>query len=127
MVEKRIPVQNPEADNQNPEDMLAIIRARTQAKKPSDMKATSTRTGELVLLLGGFFTADPVTGEWEFISREEPKKSGEYKILVADLIKSPEALCDWLAQISEISWFDPAKFFDFFRRFRKENDLFNSL
>ena len=89
--------------------------------------AKCERTGKEIPISDGFFTANPSTGEWEFISKGAPQKSGEYNIPVADLIKSPEALCDWLAHISEKPWFDPAKFFDFFRRFRKANGLFNSL
>ncbi len=89
--------------------------------------AKCERTGKHVPIDECYFTADPISGEWEFICKEAPKKAGEYNIAVAALIKTPEALCDWLAHLSEKTWFNPAKFFGFFHRFRKANNLFHSL
>ena len=103
--------------DQNVDPMLAEIRARRKARM-SEMSATPNSAGEHFLLRDGFFTANPVSGEWRFDSSTEPKKRGEYNISVSDLIKSPESLCDWLAHISEKNWFDPVKFFEFFRRYR---------
>ena len=89
--------------------------------------AKCERTGNVIQIDDGFFTADPFSGGWEFICEAAPEKRAEYNIPVSDLIKSPEALCDWLAHISEKTWFDPAKFFDFFTRFREANGLYGSL
>ena len=134
MVENKKPANEPAAkdDNRTVEEMLDIIRSRRQPAEyemleiirsrrkaeQSEMTATSKPTGEQALLREGFFTANQVSGEWKFASNTEPKKRGEYSIAVSDLIKSPESLCDWLAHISEKNWFDPVKFFAFFRRYR---------
>lgn len=89
--------------------------------------AKCERTGNAIEINKGFFTANPFSGDWEFICEAAPEKSGEYNIAVSDLIKSPESLCDWLAHISEKTWFKPAKFFEFFHRFREANGLYGSL
>jgi|SRR5450759_2731570 hypothetical protein len=119
MGEKKKPAHEPAtvADSQTVESMLAAIRARRKAGM-SEMTATSNSTGKQFLLRDGFFTANQASGEWKFTSKTTPKKRSEYHISVSDLIKSPESLCEWLAHISEKTWFDPVKFFAFFRRYR---------
>lgn len=89
--------------------------------------AKCERTGKVIPISEGFFTGNPFTGEWVFISDDAPEKSGDYNIAVADMMKSPEALCDRLAHTSEKTWFEPTKFFEFFHRFREANNLYGSL
>ena len=40
----------------------------------NDKTAKCERTGEKVLLRDGFFTANPSSGEWEFISKTAPQR-----------------------------------------------------
>lgn len=89
--------------------------------------ARCERTDRKVLLSEGFFVAYPGTGEWSFISVDAPEQHGDYWIAVQDIVKSPEALVDWMAHLNEKSWFNAKKFADFFTRFRKENNFFGSL
>ena len=89
--------------------------------------ATCERTGQKVRLSDGFFTANPATGDWSFVSIGAPERPGDYNIEAALMVKSPEALVDWIAHLSEKSWFDPKKFCDFFARCRKANGLYGSL
>ena len=86
--------------------------------------AKCERTGKAIPIEDGFFVAEPGTGSWQFIAKGSPENHGDYDIAVSDLIKSPESLVDWLAHLRQKSWFDPAAFFDFFVRFRKDNSLF---
>lgn len=74
-----------------------------------------------------FFVVDMGSAEWSFVSKDAPEKHGDYNVAVANIVKSPEALVDWVAHLNEKTWFDPKKFADFFTRFRKENELFGSL
>lgn len=85
------------------------------------------KTGKKILLLEGYFVADPNTGNWSFVSADAPEASGEYDVAVTKLVKSPEALVDWMAHLNEKTWFVPQKFFDFFTKFRKANKLFGEL
>jgi hypothetical protein len=87
--------------------------------------AKCERTGKDISLRDGFFTADPFTGEWSFVGKDAPEKSGEYNVAVDDLLSSPKSLVDWLAHLHEKTWFDPEKFFQFFERFRESNGLYN--
>lgn len=89
--------------------------------------ATCERTAKQVFLSDGFFVADPSTGEWSFVGVDAPERHGDYNVPVNDIIKSPEALVDWIAHLNEKTWFDPTKLADFFTRFRKANNLFSSL
>ena len=89
--------------------------------------AKCERKGEDVPLGNGFLVASTETGVWSFVSLDAPEVHGDYSIPVKDIVKSPEALVDWMAHLNEKSWFDANKLFDFFTRFRKDNDLFNSL
>jgi hypothetical protein len=75
----------------------------------------------------GFFTGDPFSGEWSFTCVGAPQEGGEYNVPVAEIMKSPAALVDWIAHLNEKTWFDAKKFADFFTRFRKQNNLFGSL
>lgn len=90
-------------------------------------KAVCERTNEAVFLSQGAFVADPGTGEWSFVSVQAPEEHGDYAVPVSAIVKSPEALVDWLAHLNEKTWFDPKKFIDFFTRFREANKLFQSL
>lgn len=89
--------------------------------------ATCERTGNSIRLSDGFFTFNKRTKDWLFLSADAPEKAGDYNIEVSQLVKSPEALVDWIAHLSGKSWFDAKKFCDFFVRFRKENGLYLSL
>lgn len=89
--------------------------------------AICERTGHEILLTDGFFVANPVTGEWSFVSVDAPDQSTDYNVAASEIVKSPEALVDWIAHLNEKTWFDAKKFADFFSRFREENKLFGSL
>ena len=89
--------------------------------------ATCERNGQEIPIDNGFFVASTKTGVWSFISVDAPEVHSDYFIPVKDIVKSPEALVDWMAHLNEKSWFDANKLLDFFTRFRKDNDLFNSL
>ncbi len=86
--------------------------------------ATCERTGNKLPLAEGFFVATPGTGEWVFICKDAPEHHSDYSVLVGDLVKSPESLIDWMAHLNEKTWFNSKKFFDFFTRLRKENNLY---
>jgi len=88
--------------------------------------ARCERTGKRIPLREGFLVADASTGEWLFVSTNAPERAYDYDIQVASLVKSPEALVDWLAHLNEKSWFNPKKFFSYFERFRSDNDLYNA-
>jgi hypothetical protein len=89
--------------------------------------AKCERTSQDVPLSNGYFVASTETGVWSFISKDAPEVHDDYFIPVKDVVKSPEAIVDWMAHLTEMSWFDANKLFDFFTRFRKENNLFKSL
>jgi len=63
-------------------------------------------------------------GVWVFLCKKAADKSCYYTIEIAELIKSPEALVDWLAHLNEKGWFDAKKFINFFTRLRNENGLY---
>lgn len=88
-------------------------------------KARCDRTGNTIFLKDGFFTANPLTGEWQFVSKDAPENSADYNIHVGDLVKSAESLVDWLAHVNEKTWFKSDLFFKFFTRFRKDNALYS--
>lgn len=90
------------------------------------VKAKCERTGATVELSKGFFVADALTGEWIFTSGNSEQTS-DYAVLVGEIVRSPEAFVDWMAHLSEKTWFKPDRFFAFMERFRRENDLFNHL
>ena len=89
--------------------------------------AKCERTGQEVTISNGFFVASKETGLWSFISKDAPEMPRDYSILVKDIVKSPEALIDWMANLNEKPWFDANKLMEFFTRFRKDNHLFGSL
>ena len=89
--------------------------------------ANCERTGHPILLSDGFLVANAATGDWSFLSLDAEEESYNYYIAIAELTKSPEALVDWMAHLNEKSWFKQPKFFDFFERFRRENNLFGAL
>ena len=86
--------------------------------------ATCERTGVQIPVAEGFFVADPGTAEWSFMSREALELHGGYNISASDIVKSPEALVDWIAQLNDKTWFDSKRFVDFFTRFRKANKIY---
>lgn len=90
-------------------------------------KAKCDRTNKEILLSDGYFVANPLTGDWSFTSIDAPQNATDYNIPVSSICKSPASLVDWLAHLNEKSWFDSAKFMDFFKRFRQKNKLFDSL
>ena len=89
--------------------------------------AKCERTGSQIPLSNGFLVANAGTGDWSFISLDAEDRSYDYHIAISDLIKSPEALVDWMAHLNEKTWFKPTKFFEFFERFREKNKLFGAL
>jgi hypothetical protein len=88
------------------------------------MKVKCQRTDKEIELKDGFFVSPRHTGEWEFVSVDAPSNN-DYNIAVKGLVHSPEALVDWLAHISEKTWFSSEKFFKFMYNFRAENNLYN--
>ena len=90
----------------------------------SDKTATCERTGEKILLREGFFTANPASGEWVFISKTAPEEHGDYPVPASELVNSVESFVDWMAHLAEKTWFVPVKFFAFFTRFREANKLY---
>jgi hypothetical protein len=76
------------------------------------------RTGDAIPLIDGFITGNPRTGEWVFVQEAAPEELGDYNIAMKQLLRGPEELCDWMAQLRDKTWFSPEKFFDFFTRFR---------
>lgn len=88
--------------------------------------AKCDRTKREIKLLDGAFVAIVSTGEWSFVEAEAAE-GYPYGIAIAQLMRSPEALIDFLAHINEKPWFDAVKFAYFFTRFRRENNLFQSM
>lgn len=88
------------------------------------MKVKCQRTDVEIELSDGFFASPGHTGEWEFVSVDAPS-SNDYNIAVKNLINTPEGLVDWLAHLSEKTWFSADKFFEFMHKFRAENNLYN--
>lgn len=88
------------------------------------MKVKCQRTNLEIELNDGFFVSPGHGGEWEFIS-VDASSINDYSIAVKDLINTPEGLVDWLAHLSEKSWFSANKFFEFMYKFRAENKLYN--
>lgn len=89
--------------------------------------AKCNRTGTELPLNEGFFVGNPHTGEWQFISKDALEQSADYCIAVQKLVRSPEAFSDRMGQLAQKKWLNPTKFFEFFERFRKDNDLHNAL
>jgi hypothetical protein len=89
--------------------------------------AKCERSGEQILLSDGLLVCNASMGEWSFVSIDASENTFDYYIELTALVKSPEALVDWLAHLGEKSWFKSEKFFAFFEKFRRENNLFGSL
>ena len=90
----------------------------------SKTTAVCEHTKERILLYDGCYVGNCKTGEWMFCSNKDADALGQYSIRVTELSERPEALLDWMAHLNEKAWFDPKKFFTFFKRFRKENSLY---
>jgi len=88
------------------------------------MKVKCQRTNKEIELVDGFFVSPMHTGEWEFVSKDAPGNN-DYNIAVKALISTPEGLVDWLAHLSEKTWFSADNFFKFMYKFRAENNLYN--
>ena len=88
------------------------------------MKAKCYRTGEEIEIVEGFFVSPGHSGEWEFVSIDAPSNN-DYNVPVKGLTKSPESMIDWLAHISQKTWFSPQKFFEFIEEFRAKNGIYN--
>jgi len=86
--------------------------------------AICERTGKDILLEDGFLVASPKDGEWSFISVDAGELPGDYCIKLSDLLKSPQAFTDWMGHLNEKTWLEPTKFFDFWSRFRRANNLY---
>lgn len=72
-----------------------------------------TETGHKIPLGDGFFIAEPSTREWSFVSVGAFVRYRDYNLSVAGIVKSPEALVDWIAQLNDKTWFDSKTFVDF--------------
>lgn len=88
--------------------------------------AKCERTGEVVKIIDGFFTYNVYSGEWNFLSTAAPDDASDYNIDVERMMKSPSALVDCIAHLSEKTWFSADKFVAFFCKFRKDNNLYSS-
>ena len=66
-------------------------------------------------------------GHWLFVSTKAPEDFNEYHFKIRDFFKSPSATVDWIAHLSEKSWFDPADFCAMIHRFRIATDSFGAL
>ena len=86
-------------------------------------KAKCQRTGKEIELKDGFFASSGSSGNWEFVAVDAPEQN-DYSIPVDGLSKNPEAMVDWLAHMSQKSWFKPDEFFDFINKFRNENGIY---
>ena len=102
------------------------MRAKT-AKKTAIKTAKCERTGQHTPLVDGYLVANIRTGQWSFVNVDADEYISDYNFPITDLIKSPEALVDWMAHLDDKTWFDPYTFFEFFKRFRKDNHLYNCL
>ena len=89
--------------------------------------AKCERTNNQILLSDGSLVCNASTGEWSFVSNDAESHNFDYKIELNRIVKSPEALIDWMAHLQEKSWFSSTKFFQFFDRFRRENNLYGCL
>lgn len=85
--------------------------------------ATCSRTNQPAAIADGYFVADMKTGEWKFESNAAPEPGGlTYSVEVRQLVASPSHLVDWLAHLSEKSWFASNKFFRAMHDLRKNAD-----
>jgi hypothetical protein len=66
-------------------------------------------------------------GKWMFVSTEAPEDFDEYHFKIARFFASPAATVDWLAHLSEKSWFDAQDFACMMRRFRSATDSYFAL
>lgn len=71
----------------------------------------------------GYFVCNIETGEWSFSEVAPAEFSNAYSFLVSDFVKNSKEVVDWMAQLAEKKWFDPAKFMQFFVRLRSEQIL----
>ena len=71
----------------------------------------------------GWFVADLASGEWSFHGDGAPDPGGlTYSVEVQQLVISPAHLVDWLAHLSEKTWFRPDKFFRAMHDLRRNAD-----
>jgi len=71
-----------------------------------------------------FFSADYESGRWSWICKEADCPEG-YWISFEDIFKSAPATVDWLAHLTEKSWFKHDEFFKMMERFREATGSFN--
>lgn len=86
-------------------------------------KALCERTGVMVKISEGAFVFSTCNGEVSFVSVDLPKLGDDYLIPVTSFIRTPVEFIDWMAHLHEKPWFKADKFFNFFTRFRKANNL----
>jgi hypothetical protein len=85
--------------------------------------ATCSKTKQPATIADGYFVADMQSGEWRFESNAAPEPGGfTYSVEVRQLVASPSELVDWLAHLSEKSWFASDKFFRAMHALRKNAD-----
>jgi len=85
--------------------------------------ATCNKTNEPAAIADGYFVADIQSGEWTFEGEKAPDSGGfTYSVEVRQLVVSPSHLVDWLAHLSEKSWFSSDKFFRAMHALRKNAD-----
>jgi len=83
-----------------------------------EVEVKCEKTGEKIRFVDGFLICNTNTGEWQFVCAEAEQNPAEYYIPVKEMLSSDWEFIDWMAHISEKTWFDPQKWFDFFRRLR---------
>ena len=74
--------------------------------------ATCSKTNAPAAIADGYFVGDVQSGEWTFEGGRAPDSGGfTYSVEVRQLLVSPSHLVDWLAHLSEKTWFSSDKFF----------------
>lgn len=86
--------------------------------------ATCSKTNTAAAIADGYFVADIRSGEWTFESAKALDTGGfTYSVSVRQLVVSPSHLVDWLAHLSEKTWFSSDKFFRAMHELRGNADL----
>lgn len=64
-------------------------------------------------------------GRWVFLAdRKVPQLGNEYRFSIEGFFRAPASTVDWLAHLSEKSWFNATEFCDMMERFRRATDSY---